>query len=189
MSHNPVLKKIVKMKRSTRLHMFMAYSFLLNLIFLILELLPYPVRILVLRLLLGRLGKATLVDYGTYFRYPSKIKVGSNVAINRGCAFYAAYLAEGGTITIGNNVSIGPHVKIFAGGHDYATIDLIDTAGPVVIQDWAWIGGNCTILPGVNIGTGAVIGAGSVVTRNIPSYTIAVGNPARVIKERQLSSE
>lgn len=175
------------MKRSTILHLYTSCSFFLNQTFLLLELLPHPVRILVFRLLLGKIGKAVLIDYGTYFRYPSKIKIGNNVSINRGCELYAAYLAKGGTITIGNNVVLGPHVKVFAGGHDYTTINLVVTAGPVVIHDFVWIGGNSTILPGVLVGEGAVIGAGSVVTGDIPAHTIAVGNPARVIKMRELS--
>jgi acetyltransferase-like isoleucine patch superfamily enzyme len=175
------------MKRSTILHLYTSYSFFLNLIYLLLELMPHPVRILVFRLLLGNLGNAPLIDYGTYFRYPKKIKIGNNVSINRGCELYAAYLAKDGTITIGSNVALGPHVKVFAGGHDYTTIEMVVTAGPVVIHDLVWIGGNSTILPGVRVGEGAVIGAGSVVTRDIPPYTVAVGNPARAIKIRELS--
>jgi acetyltransferase-like isoleucine patch superfamily enzyme len=177
------------MKRSTILHLYTTYSFFLNLVYLFLEWFPHPVRILVFRLLLEHLGKAVLIDYGTYFRYPGKIKIGNEVAINRGCEFYAAHRANGGTITIGNNVAIGPHVVVFSGGHDHTTIDLADTAGPVVIHDFVWIGGNSTILQGVTIGEGAVIGAGSVVTRDVPPYTIAAGNPARVIKSRDLSSK
>lgn len=174
------------MKRNTILQLYTSYSFFMSLILLLLDLLPYPVRISAFRFLLGDVGKAPLIDYRTYFRYPSKITLGDNVAINRGCEFYAAYRAKGGTITIGNNVVLGPHVKVFAAGHDYSTTDLVDTAGPVVIKDFVWVGGNTTILPGVIVGEGAVIGAGSVVTRDIPPYTIAIGNPCRVIKSRIL---
>lgn len=175
------------MKRGTLVILYSSYSYLLNLGFLLLELIPYPLRIIAFKLFFDRLGKTVLIDYGTYFRYPKKIRIGDGVSINRGCELYAAHLATGGTITIGNNVALGPHVKVFAGGHDYNTLNLVDTAGPVVIDDFVWIGGNSTILPGVHIGEGAVIGAGSVVTRDIPSYSIAVGNPARVIKQRALS--
>lgn len=175
------------MKRGTLVLLYSTYSYFLNLSLLLLELMPYPVRIVLFRLLLGKLGKDVLIDYGTYFRYPKKIRIGNGVSINRGCELYAAHLATGGTITIGNNVALGPHVKVFAGGHDYNTVDLVDTAGPVVIHDLVWVGGNSTILPGVQIGEGAVIGAGSVVTRDIPPYSVAVGNPARVIKSRVLS--
>ena len=65
------------MKRRTLLHLYTTYSFILNLVFSILDFLPYPIRILIFRLLLGKLGKAVLIDYGTYFRYPSKIEIGN----------------------------------------------------------------------------------------------------------------
>lgn len=165
------------------------YSFILNLIFFSLELMPFSVRLIVFRLLFDKLGNDVLIDYGTYFRYPKKIRIGSGVHINRGCELYAAYRAMNGTINIGNNVALGPHVKIFAAGHDYTSHDLADTAGPVVIDDFVWVGGNSTILSGVHIGTGAVIGAGSVVTRDVPPYSVAVGNPARVIKLRVISQK
>lgn len=175
------------MNRGILLYSYTTYSFFLNLAFLLLDLLPYPIRILIFRLVLAKVGDVPLIDYGVYFRYPKKIKIGNNVAINRGCELIAAHLAGGGSITIGNNVVLGPHVKIFTAGHDYATINLVDTAAPVVINDFVWVGGNATILPGVTIGEWAVIGAGSVVTRDIPSHAVAVGNPARVIKSRVLS--
>lgn len=174
------------MKWRNLIFLYTSYSYFFNLIFLMLECLPHPVRILIFRCFFGKLGRAPLIDYGTYFRYPRKIRLGDNVAINRGCELIASRLAEGGTITIGNNVLLGPNVKVFAGGHDQATIDLVDTSDPVVINNYVWIGGNSTILGGVTIGEGAVIGAGSVVTHDVPPYTITAGNPARVIKSRIL---
>jgi acetyltransferase-like isoleucine patch superfamily enzyme len=185
LSHDPAVRP--GMSRTTVLWLYTTYSYLLNLTLGVLELVPYPLRILGCRLLLGRLGRATLIDYGTYFRYPRKIRIGDHVAINRGCELYAIQQAAGGTITIGNGVALGPHVRIFAGGHDYGTRNLAVTAQSVVIHDFVWVGGSTTILPGVVIGEGAIIGAGSVVSEAIPPYTIAVGNPARVIKQRQLA--
>jgi acetyltransferase-like isoleucine patch superfamily enzyme len=176
------------MKRNILLHLFASYSYILNFIFVLLELFPYPIRIIILRIFFRKMGKAPLIDYGTYFRYPKKISIGNNVAINRGCELYAAQIAKEGTILIGNNVVLSPNVKILAAGHDYRKLSLVDTAGPVIIKDFAWIGGNTTILQGVTIGEGAVIGAGSVVTRDIPPYTVAVGNPCRVIKSRLISN-
>lgn len=89
-------------------------------------------------------------------------------------------------IKIGSNCDIAPKVSIFNGSHE---IDMIGehTAGnglclPVVIEDGVWIGANSLILPGVTIGKKAMIGAGSVVTKNIPPYSVAAGNPCRVIK-------
>jgi acetyltransferase-like isoleucine patch superfamily enzyme len=89
-------------------------------------------------------------------------------------------------INLGNNVDIAPRVVIISGSHE---IDMLSahSAGPgkggeVWIQDGAWIGANSTILPGVTIGCKSVIGAGSVVTRDIPPYCVAVGNPCVPIK-------
>jgi maltose O-acetyltransferase len=90
-------------------------------------------------------------------------------------------------IHIGNNVDIAPRVVILSGTHD---IDWVGphSAGPgngmeVHIGDGVWIGANSTVVPGVTIGTKAVIGAGSVVSRDIPPFCIAVGNPCRPIKQ------
>lgn len=95
-------------------------------------------------------------------------------------------------ITIGNNVDIAPRVVIVSGTHE---IDMVGphsagkgTGAEVHIEDGAWIGANSTILPGVTIGCKAIVGAGSVVNRDIPPYTIAVGNPCRPIKRWNTSS-
>jgi acetyltransferase-like isoleucine patch superfamily enzyme len=174
-------------KRIWLLFLFTTYSYFMGIISLLLDVSPYPVRILIFKVMFRKMGKGVLIDYKAYFRYPSKISLGENVAINRGCEFYAVHQAEGGTITVGNNVAFGPYVRVFAGGHDYSSLELPVTADPIVIHDYVWVGGNSTILQGVVIGEGAVIGAGSVVTKDIPSYTIAAGNPARVLRPRILS--
>jgi acetyltransferase-like isoleucine patch superfamily enzyme len=87
-------------------------------------------------------------------------------------------------------VLIGPHVRILSAGHAiHGGEDIIArnriTHEPVRIEAGAWIGGGCTVLQGVRIGRGAAVGAGSVVTRDIPSFAVAVGNPARVIRYRK----
>lgn len=79
----------------------------------------------------------------------------------------------------------GPFVSIFAATHDtgvQSRRDNIEYAKPVTIGDDCWIGGNTTIMPGVTIGKGCTIGAGSVVTRDIPDFSVAIGSPARVVK-------
>lgn len=151
------------------------------------ELLPPFVRNLLFKLIFKKMGKNCLIDYKTYFRYPSRISVGNHVTINRECALYASYMVENVEIKIGNNVALSPHVRIFTATHDYSTLGLDDTAASVIIEDYAWIGGGAIILPGVTIGEGSVIGAGAVVSKNVPPYSVAVGNPARVIKARTLS--
>ena len=90
---------------------------------------------------------------------------------------------------IGNDVLIAAHTVIVSSNHQFHNKSkrinsLPDVLMPVAINDDVWIGSNCSILGGVTIGKGAVIGAGSIVTRDIPEYAIAMGSPAKVIKYR-----
>ncbi len=172
------------MKLKLLIFLFSTYSYLTNLIFLIIELLPPFLRFIFFKIAFKKLGSNSLIDYKTYFRYPSKISIGDNVAINRGCEFYPSFLVNGGDITIGNNVVLSPNVKIYAIGHDSKTKSLDGIAGHVLIEDDVWIAANSILLPNVRVGRGSVVGAGSVVTRDIPPNSIAIGAPARVIKKR-----
>lgn len=90
-----------------------------------------------------------------------------------------------GMVKIGDRVLFGPFVSIFAATHEtdvQSRRDGVEYAKPVTIGDDCWIGGNTTIMPGVAIGRGCTVGAGSVVTRDIPDFSVAVGSPARVVK-------
>lgn len=107
------------------------------------------------------------------------IKVGKNVFINACCRFQ-----DQGGIEIGDNCLIGHNTTIATLNHDFNPEKRANlTPSPVKIGKNVWIGSDCTILPGIEIGDGAIIGAGSVVTKSVPSNSVAVGNPARVIKE------
>jgi acetyltransferase-like isoleucine patch superfamily enzyme len=114
------------------------------------------------------------------------IRIGENCTINSFCFIDA----DKGGVEIGDNVLIGPHVGIHGSNYNYESREnLIVNQGIVSegirIEDDVWIGSHSTILDGVTIGKGAVIGAGAVVTKDILPYSIAVGVPARVIKERK----
>lgn len=152
--------------------------------------------------------KSLLVKLLKYYRYKKykKIfaKIGDNVIINK--PFYASkpnniYIEN--DVYIGNNawissyskiifkrgVIIGPRIKIYTGNHNYNTgiaipYDDKTIAKSVIINENVWIGGDVIILPGVEIGEGSIIGAGSVVTKNVEPFSIMGGNPARKIKER-----
>ena len=101
--------------------------------------------------------------------------------INRGCKLDAR-----GGILIGSNVSISPHCYIITASHDHNSQDFMGMTGDLVVRigDYSWIGATATILPGVTIGEGAVVGAGSVVTRDVIPFSIVAGNPATVIGRR-----
>lgn len=110
-----------------------------------------------------------------------KITIGNNFYCNAYCHFL-------GEITFGNDVMIGPKTIIW--GRDHGMKMGIPmkkqphNRAPIIIKDDVWIGANAIILKGITIGKGAVIGAGSVVTKDVPDYAIVVGNPAKVVKYR-----
>ena len=113
------------------------------------------------------------------------IKIGKNVFINACCRFQ-----DQGGIEIGDGSLIGHNTTIATLNHDFNPAKRQNlTPSPVKIGKNVWIGSDCTILPGVTIGDGAIIGAGSVVTKSVPKNTIAVGNPARVIKEIEVNND
>lgn len=125
---------------------------------------------------------------GAYAVTCSKISLGKNVVI-RPCTMLFADPRKGinGQIVIEDNVLIGSGVHIYVSNHEYRdpNIDIYfqghSESKSVLIKKGAWIGANCTILPGVIIGENAVVGAGSVVVKDIPAYKVFVGNPAREI--------
>lgn len=88
-------------------------------------------------------------------------------------------------VVIGDRVQIGTNVSIFSAGHDTSILSrqkFVEFGHSVFIEDDCWIGGNVVILPGVRIGRGSTIGAGSIVTRDVPAFSVAVGSPCRVKK-------
>ena len=166
--------------------LFGTYSFAENLVRLLLELLPHPLRFWIFKLLLAHLGTKVMIDYQTYFRYPWKVSIGNGVWINRGCEFYGSMLAGNAQITIGDHCALGPRVRVLTATHNYRRLDLPDEAASVRMGHHVWIGAGATILPGVSIGDGAVVAAGSVVTHDVAPYSIVAGNPARFVKTREL---
>ena len=138
------------------------------------------IRIAYLKAYLAQLGTGTSVQMGCKFLTGRTVYLGDRNVINFGC------LLDGrrSQIQTGADVSIGPEATILTLGHDPQSPDFADRSGDVNIGDRAWIGYRAIILPGVNIGEGAVVGAGSVVSRSVDPYSIVAGNPAKVIGER-----
>ncbi len=138
------------------------------------------VRMLCLKAYLAKVGQGTSVQMGCKFLNGRKIYLGERNVINFGC------LLDGRSYQIitGSDVSIGPQATILTLGHEPQSPEFADRGGDVIIGDRVWIAYRAIILPGVTIGEGAVVGAGSVVTKDVESYTIVAGNPARFIKKR-----
>lgn len=133
-----------------------------------------------LKQLFGSMGENVWLEPPIYCAYGSNITVGSNVYFNFGTT-----MVDDWKITIGSNVLFAPNVSIAVTNHPLHP-ELRKRgemyARPVVIGDWVWIGTGAIICPGVTIGEGSTIGAGSVVTRDVPPYVFAAGNPCRVVR-------
>lgn len=113
--------------------------------------------------------------------YGENIKIGKNVFINFNCSILSCAEVE-----IGDNCWIGPNVQIYTAIHPINPEKRntgVGSAQPVKIEKNCWLGGGVIVLPNVKIGEGSTIGAGSVVTRDIPPHCVAVGNPCKVIRE------
>ena len=167
--------------------LFNIYSWLTNILWGVMDLLPQILRLAIFKLMLKSFGKGSTVDYKTYIRYPMHVRIGEHTMINRGCRMLASFHHKNVEIAIGSYVAVAPEVCFLAAGHDYKQLNLPDTAESIKVDDYVWIGARSIILQGVTIGEGAVVAAGSVVTRDVPAYSVVGGVPARVIKKREIT--
>ena len=132
------------------------------------------------RKILGKAGKNCVVEQPLFCTYGYNTTVGDNFFLNVNCK-----LMDSGKITIGNNVFIAPDVRIITEEHSFDVKERaegLEYTHPVTIGDNVWICTAATVLPGVNIGEGSIIGADSVVTKDVPPRCLAAGNPCRVIR-------
>ncbi len=121
------------------------------------------------------------IEPNFYCDYGYNIDIGKSFYANHNCV-----ILDGNKVTIGDYVMFGPNVQVYTATHPLNVEKRIageEMAYPIDIGDHVWIGGGSIILPGVKIGKNTVIGAGSVVTKDIPSDVLAVGNPCKVIKK------
>lgn len=135
-----------------------------------------------------KIGRKSKIDMGCYFLGVKGISIGKNTHINQGCILdgrnHKVSEIMGGGIVIGNSVSISHRVCLMTGSHDIASCDFAFKGGKILVGDYAFIGINATVLHSVEIGKGAVICAGAVVTKKVEDYTIYAGVPAKRIGER-----
>ena len=141
------------------------------------------------RYVCGSMGKDVRFSEGVVIQNPGGLFIGNNVGINRD-----VWINAGGRVEIGDDVIIGPKVIIHSANHKFDLLDIpIRLQGwvkaPVVIEEDVWIAGGVIILPGVRIGKGSVIGAGAVVTKDVPPYSIAIGVPAVVRGSRKQAED
>jgi maltose O-acetyltransferase len=146
-----------------------------------------PLRRCVTKVLFKHAGRNINIEKGAYFGDGSQIEIGDNSGIGINCRVC-------GPVKIGNNVMMGPEVIVLTVSHksDRTDIPMREQGHiepePVTIGDDVWIGTRVIIMPGITVGKGAIIGAASVVTKDVPEYSIVCGNPARVIKSRKDNS-
>ncbi len=130
-------------------------------------------------------GEATPVSASARFNHPENIKIGDRSNINRNCMIWAGDNAK---VVMGKDCLTGPGVTIIASKYDVKGYDIIRSypayERDIIIGNDVWLGANVVVLPGVKIGDGAMVGAGSVVTKDIEPYTIVTGVPAKKLKER-----
>ena len=128
-----------------------------------------------------------VADDEAFIEPPFQVDYGSNVSIGK--RFYSNFnlcILDCGLVTIGDRVMFGPHVSIFAATHEVevqSRRENVEYAKPVVIGDDCWVGGHVVILPGVTIGKGSTVAAGSIVTKDVPEWSVVMGQPARVVKK------
>ncbi|MHA6528755.1 sugar O-acetyltransferase [Paenibacillus sp. BAC0078] len=134
-----------------------------------------------IRELFAKTGTKFLIEQPFLCDQGYNIEIGENFYCNHNCV-----MLDAAKVTFGDNVFIAPNVGFYTAGHPLDAEQRnqgLEIAYPITVGNNVWIGGGVSVLPGVSIGDNTVIGAGSVVTRDIPSGVIAAGNPCRVIRE------
>ncbi len=138
------------------------------------------------RRIISKCGKNVNIEHNA--KFTPGLELGERSGIGISCEI-------NGRVKIGNCVMMGPEVVIYTSGHTFDSTDIpmMDQGSteekPVVIGNDVWLGRRVMIMPGVHIGDGCVIGAGAVVTKDIPEYSVAVGIPARVVKSRLMDKK
>lgn len=138
-------------------------------------------RIEIMKRILGKTGNRFLIEQPFICDYGYNIEIGENFYSNHNLV-----ILDANKVKFGDNVFIAPNCGFYTSGHplDYETRNKgLEYAKPIEVGNNVWIGGNVVVLPGVTIGDNVVIGAGSIVNKDIPSNSVAVGNPCRVIKQ------
>lgn len=138
-------------------------------------------RSVMIKTILSKAGKNCFITPPFFCDYGINTELGVNVYFNSNCT-----ILDSAKVKIGSNTIIGPNVQLYTPIHPLKYKERnkgLESAKPITIGKNCWLGGGVIVLPGVTIGDGCVIGAGAVVTKNVPDNSLAVGNPAKVIKQ------
>jgi maltose O-acetyltransferase len=130
--------------------------------------------------LLAEIGEGTFIRTPFYCDYGDGIRLGARVFVNFNCV-----MLDGAPISVGDECLLGPGVQLITASHPTDPTPrraALEQALPVTVGDGVWLGAGALVCPGVSIGENTVVGAGSVVTRDLPAGVVAVGNPARVVR-------
>jgi putative colanic acid biosynthesis acetyltransferase WcaF len=138
-----------------------------------------PWRIFLLRCFGARIGNHVLIHGSVWIDMPWNLEIGDYSAVGR-----RAWLYNFATIKIGSNTVVSQDTTVCTATHDYSHPHMPLISFPITIGNQAWIAANCFILPGVSIGDGVVAGARSLITRDLPAWTICAGHPCKPIKPR-----
>lgn len=135
----------------------------------------------IIRRILGKTGQRFLIEQPFYCDYGYNIEIGENFYANVNCV-----ILDGAKVKFGDNVFVAPDCGFYTAGHPLDAGQRnsgLEYARPITVGHNVWIGAHVSVLPGVTIGNNCVIGAGSVVNRDIPAGSLAAGNPCRVIRK------
>jgi putative colanic acid biosynthesis acetyltransferase WcaF len=143
-----------------------------------------PLRVYALMLFGARIERPVLVMDGVIVWHPWSLTLHRYCTLGRGVEVY-----NYAPITVGEQATVSQGTYLCSASHDFEDPTMPLIYHPIIIGAQAWVAANCFVGPGITIGEGAVVGACSVVTKDVPPWTVAAGNPARVIKPRRLRSK
>ena len=132
----------------------------------------------------AKVGRGVVIHPGVNIKFPWKLRIGDHVWIGQ-----RAWLDNIDQLTIGDNVVISQGAMIIQGSHDYKRVDYPTLHKPVVLEEGSWVGAGAMVMLGVTLRSHAVLGAGSVATKDLEPYTIYRGNPALPVRERVIDPQ
>ena len=139
------------------------------------------IKIILLRVFGARIGKGLVIKNNVCIKFPWKLTVGDNVWLGENC-----WIDNLDFVTIGNNVCISQGAMLLTGNHDYTLSTFDYRNAPIVIEEGVWIGAKAVICPGVTANSHAILTVGSIATKNMENYGIYQGNPALLIRKRNI---